>query len=64
MKNPQTPNVSVVLWEFPNNDSMKNIEKLIEENTLKYVKTLAPETVYFVGEVIQDFVAPFYEKRS
>ena len=55
MKNPQTPNVSVVLWEFPDNDSMKKIEKLIEENISKYVKTLAPKIVHFVGAVTQDF---------
>ena len=55
MKNPQTPNVSVVLWEFPDNESMKKIEKLIEENIAKYVKTLAPKTVHFVGAVTQDF---------
>ena len=55
MKNPQTPNVSVVLCEFPDNDSMKKIEKLIEENISKYVKTLAPKTVHFVGAVTQNF---------
>ena len=55
MKNPQTPNVSVVLWEFPNNESMKKIEKLIEESIAKYVKTLAPKTVHFVGAVTQYF---------
>ena len=55
MKNTQTPNVSVVLWEFPDNESMKKIEKLIEENIAKYVKTLAPKTVHFVGAVTQDF---------
>ena len=27
LKNPQTPNVSVVLWEFPDNEAMKKIEK-------------------------------------
>ena len=40
MKNPQTPNVSVVLWEFPDNEAMKKIEKLIGENIAKYVKHL------------------------
>ena len=55
MKNPQTPNVSVVLWEFPDNEAMKKIEKLIGENIAKYVKILAPKTVHFVGVVTQDF---------
>ncbi|MDB2700704.1 transcriptional regulator [Alphaproteobacteria bacterium] len=35
--------------------AMKKIEKLIEENIAKYVKTLAPKTVHFVGAVTQDF---------
>ena len=34
---------------------MKKIEKLIEENISKYVKTLAPKTVHFVRAVTQDF---------
>jgi hypothetical protein len=34
---------------------MKKIEKLIEENIAKYVKTLAPKTVQFTGAVVQDF---------
>ena len=55
LKNPQTPNVSVVLWEFPDNEAMKKIEKLIEENIAKYVKIFAPKTVNFVGAVKQDF---------
>ena len=55
MKNPQTPNVSVVLWEFPDAESMKKIDKLIDENIAKYVKTLSPKTIHFVGGVTQDF---------
>ena len=55
IKNSKTPNVSVVLWEFPDLDSMKKIEKLIEENIAKYVNTLAPKTVQFTGAVTQDF---------
>ena len=55
MKNPQTPNVSVVLWEFPDADSMRKIDKLIDENIAKYVKTLSPKTIHFVGGVTQDF---------
>jgi hypothetical protein len=34
---------------------MKKIEKLIDENIAKYVKTLAPKTVEFTGAVTQDF---------
>ena len=60
MKNPQTPNVSVVLQEFPDADSMKKIEKLIEDNIAKYVKTLSPKTIHFVGTVTQDFGETFF----
>ena len=55
IKNSKTPNVSVVLWEFSDLDSMKKIEKLIEENIAKYVKTLVPKTVQFTGTIVQDF---------
>ena len=54
IKNPNTENVSVVLWEFPDNESMKIVEKLIQENISKYVKTLSPKTVEFTGVVTQD----------
>ena len=43
------------MWEFPDLDSMKKIEKLIDKNIVKYVKTLAPKTVKFTGAVTQDF---------
>lgn len=55
IKNSKTPNVSVVLWEFSDLDSIKKIEKLIEENIAKYVKTLVPKTVQFTGTIVQDF---------
>ncbi len=54
IKNPNTSNVSVVLWEFPDNESMKRIEKMIQENIVKYVKTLSPKTIEFTGVVTQD----------
>ena len=46
LKNPNTPNVSVVIWEFPDKEIMKNIEKLIQENIQKYggrlVRSMGP----------------------
>ena len=33
---------------------MKSVEKLIEENIVKYVKTLSPKTIEFTGVVTQD----------
>ena len=41
MKNPQTPNVSVVLWEFPDAESMKKIDKLI---AVSYTHLTLPTT--------------------
>ena len=38
MKNPQTPNVSVVLWEFPDAESMKKIDKLIDMSKPYHLK--------------------------
>ena len=43
LKNPNTPNVSVVIWEFPD-----------KENIQKYVKNLTPKTIEFTGVVTQD----------
>ena len=54
IKNPNTENVSVVLSEFPDNESMKTVEKLIQENISKYVKTPSPKTIEFTGVVTQD----------
>ena len=42
LKNPNTPNVSVVLWEFPDNESMKNIDHLSQEHHQKYVNSRTP----------------------
>ena len=55
IKNSKTPSVSVILWEFPDLDFIKKIEKLIVGNIAKYVKTLAPKTVQFTGTIVQDF---------
>ena len=55
IKNSKTPNVSVILWEFPDLDFIKKIEILIVGNIAKYVKTLAPKTVQFTGTIVQDF---------
>ena len=40
---------------FTVSESMKKIDKLIDENIAKYVKTLSPKTIHFVGGVTQDF---------
>ena len=49
-RNPQTPHISTVIWEFPTLEAQKTIEKLIEENISKFTKTLSPKTITFSGE--------------
>ena len=48
-------NYCPLVWHFCSSESMKKIDKLIEENIAKYVKTLSPKTIHFVGGVTQDF---------
>jgi|TARA_Y100000813_G_C23990831_1_gene271126 hypothetical protein len=49
-RNPQTPHISTVIWEFPSESAQKTIEKLIEEHISKFTKTLSPKTITFSGE--------------
>ena len=46
----QTPNISTVVWQFPDAESQKKIEKLIDENIKKFTATLSPKTMSFSGE--------------
>ena len=46
----QTPNISTVVWQFPDAKSRKKIEKLIDENIKKFTATLSPKTMSFSGE--------------
>ena len=48
--NPQTPHISTVIWEFPDEQAQRTIEKLIEEHISKLTKTLSPKTITFSGE--------------
>ena len=49
-RNPQTPHISTVIWEFPDEQAQRTIEKLIEEHISKFTKTLSPKTITFSGE--------------
>ena len=49
-RNPQTPHISTVIWEFPSEAAQRTIEKLIDEHILKFTKTLSPKTITFSGE--------------
>jgi len=46
----QTPNVSTVVWQFPDAESQRKIELLIEENIKRFTATLSPKTMIFSGE--------------
>ena len=46
----QTPNISTVVWQFPDAESQKKIEKLIDENIKKFTATPSPKTMSFSGE--------------
>ena len=48
-RNPQTPHISTVIWEFPDEKAQRTIEKLIEEHISKFTKTLSPKTITFSG---------------
>jgi hypothetical protein len=48
-RNPQTPHISTVIWEFPDEQAQRTIEKLIEEHISKFTKTLSPKTITFSG---------------
>jgi len=51
-KNQSQNNILTVVWEFPDADAQKRVEKLIEENISKFTRTLSPKTMSFTGEQI------------
>ncbi|MGC6453025.1 MAG: hypothetical protein ACON31_03885 [Candidatus Puniceispirillaceae bacterium] len=51
-KNAQAPHISTVIWEFPDEATQGQIEKLIEENIVRFTKTLSPKTLTFSGKRI------------
>ena len=55
LSNNQAPHVSIVVWEFPNEKSQRLVEKKIDENISRFVKTLSPKTMSASGEVTMDF---------
>ena len=52
IKNDQTPHVSTVIWEFPNEETQRVIEKLIVENIQKFTQTLSPKTMSVTGKTL------------
>jgi len=51
-KNPTQNNILTVVWEFPDMETQKKDEKLIEENITKFTQTLSPKTMSFTGEQV------------
>jgi len=51
-RNAQAPHISTVVWEFPDEAMQQKIEKLIEENIVRFTKTLSPKTLTFSGKRI------------
>jgi hypothetical protein len=46
----QSPNISTVVWQFPNTEAQSKIENLIEENIQRFTQKLSPKTMTFSGE--------------
>jgi len=51
-KNMSQKNILTVVWFFPDKDTQKIVEKLIDEHIAKFTKTLSPKTMTFSGENI------------
>ena len=49
-RNLQSPNISTVVWQFPNTEAQSKIENLIEENIQRFTQKLSPKTMTFSGE--------------
>ena len=47
-RNKHSPNISTVVWQFPNSEAQKKIERLIEENIQRFTATLSPKTMTMV----------------
>ena len=41
-RNPQTPHISTVIWEFPDEQAQRTIEKLIDQHISKFTKMQFP----------------------
>ena len=52
IKNDQTPHVSTVIWEFPDEETQRLIERMIVENIQKFTQTLSPKTMSVTGKTL------------
>jgi hypothetical protein len=49
-RNKKSPNISTVIWEFPNVEAQAKIEQMIDDNIHRFTKTLSPKTLSFSGD--------------
>ena len=51
-RNAQAPHISTVVWEFPDEETQRLIEKMIVENIQKFTQTLSPKTMSVTGKTL------------
>ena len=54
-RNQEAPHVSTVIWQFPNKNTQKTIEGLIDKHIKKFTQTLSPKTMTFTGDQTVSF---------
>lgn len=45
------PHISMVVWEFDNDKTQREIEQLIQQEIAKFARTLPNKEIHFQGEV-------------
>jgi hypothetical protein len=53
-RNAQAPHISTVIWEFPDEATQRKIEQMIEDNIVRFTKTLSPKTLTFSGKRVMN----------
>jgi len=48
-RNKQSPNISTVVWRFPDESTQLRIEALIQEHITRFTQTLSPKTISYTG---------------
>ena len=53
-RNAQAPHISTVIWGFPDEATQRKIEQMIEDNIVRFTKTLSPKTLTFSGKRVMN----------
>ncbi len=48
-RNKQSPNISTVVWRFPDESTQLRIEAMIQEHITRFTQTLSPKTISYTG---------------